>query len=164
MFKKVLPVIVVLSFIVAAGAATAGVAFAAGNNVPAGAMVSSSDIFGREGFFSHNGNFAKDVVVSKFLPSDVRGKSGVDFIRQILALEPAVKTSKGDKLAGPAYVYFDLSRSQVRQFQDKLLQIYYLSPKSKTWKALRTDLITGTGDRAAAMVMGYGWYALGMPK
>ena len=94
MFKKVLPVFVVLSFIVAAIGATAGVAFAAGINLPANATTISSTAFGREGFFSHNAAFAGDVAVSKFTPRDVRGLSGVKFIRQILALEPAAKYEK----------------------------------------------------------------------
>ena len=110
MFKKVLPVFVVLSFIVAAIGATAGVAFAAGKNIPADAITSAKTAFGMEGFYSHNTAFAGDVAVSKFTPRDVRGLSGVKFIRQILALEPAANMKKGDKLAGPAYAFFDLTK------------------------------------------------------
>jgi hypothetical protein len=165
MFKKVLPVFVVLSFIVAAIGATAGVAFAAGINLPANATTISSTAFGREGFFSHNAAFAGDVAVSKFTPRDVRGLSGVKFIRQILALEPAANMKKGDKLAGPAYAFFDLTKGLVKAFRDKALKIYYLSPKSNTWTALRTSLINGkNGERAAARVMGDGWYALGITQ
>jgi hypothetical protein len=165
MFKKVLPVLVTLSFMVAAVGATAGVAFAAGVNVPENATTSSSTAFGMEGFYSHNAAFSGDVAVSKFIPADVRGLTDVKFIRQILALEPAAGIKQGDKLAAPAYAYFDLSKGQAELFQDKSLQVYYFNPKSTTWVPLRTILTNGmSGERATARVMGYGWYALGVSQ
>lgn len=165
MFKKVLPVFVVLSFIVAAFAATAGVASAAGINLPANAMTIATTAFGREGFFSKNKAFAGDVSVSKFPRSDVRGLTNIRFLRQILALEPAAKMKAGDKIAGPAYAFFDLNKRQLAMFKDKLLHIYFLKAGTSTWKPLSTFLTNGkSGERATARVVGDGWYALGEAK
>jgi len=119
---------------------------------------------GREGIYMPNASTSGELAVTKLSTNQVIHEKGLHF--ELPPLQFAVDNANGVQdtyLDGRTYVYFDITNSQMKTYQEGNLSIYSYNSNTKTWTPLPTFTINRgntSGERIAAVATQYGIYGL----
>lgn len=114
---------------------------------------------GRAGISFTNSNYSGTVKIARMESSNPPGETPVHFVESFLDVR--FTTSDGERIThvlGPVYVYFQARRSQVRQFNEGGLSIYYFDTWKSEWKECYTYLVDS--NRLACRIRIFGLYGL----
>jgi hypothetical protein len=108
------------------------------------ATVSDTNIaYGKQGIFIPGGFSTENVSLEKIGPREFRGRS-VAFKRPLMNLE--FRDNSGRKVSIPfamTYVYYELSRSEAKQWDKGNLSIYYRDVTTGVWSKCNTVAVQG---------------------
>lgn len=114
---------------------------------------------GRAGISFTNSYYSGTVKVARMESSNPPGETPVHFTESFLDVRFA--NLDGERIThvlGPVYVYFQARRSQVRQFNEGGLSIYYFDTWKSEWKECYTYLVDS--NRLACRIRIFGLYGL----
>lgn len=165
--------LVIASFALALGTLgfTSGSAFAKTTNtsntmqtnITAGQTVDFAN--GREGIYIPKADFNGELEVTKMAASQVSHEKGLRIEQPLIQYQVNNANNVQDTyLPGRTYIYFDLTNSQLKAWQNGDLSIYSYNSSAKTWTPLSTFEINRgntSGERIAAVATQYGIYGLG---
>jgi hypothetical protein len=114
---------------------------------------------GRAGISFTNSYYSGTVKVARMESSNPPGETPISFAESFLDVR--FTTSGGDRIThvlGPVYVYFLARRSQIRQWREGGLSIYYFDTWKSEWKECQTVLIDS--NLLACRIRIFGLYGL----
>lgn len=132
-------------------------------NIIAGQTVDFAN--GREGIYMPKADTSGELMVTKLAANQVSHEKGLRFEQPLVQFTLDNANGVQDTfLPGRTYVYFDLTNSQLKAWQNGDLSIYNYNSNTKTWSPLSTFEINRgntSGERIAASATQYGIYGLG---
>ncbi len=114
------------------------------HNASAAFVDEKSIFYGKQGIFIPGGYSKENVSLNKVSQNEPTG-AAVKFNRPLLELE--FRNNDGSKVNIPfamTYVIYTLSRSEIKQWENGELSIYYRDISSHAWQSCPTTAVNGT--------------------
>jgi hypothetical protein len=117
---------------------------------------------GRAGIFLPKSGYTGTLVISLLAADQVRSIKNVHFEESAIAFQVELANGQTETvLHGLNYVYFNLTKDELRTWENGNLAIYHYNAVTKNWAKLSTFFVNRADGRIASVAPGFGLYALG---